>query len=463
MAYKPHDPRSRLGPAGYGGYTLAATIVFWLESILVMLFDRVTVKLVGESDDWRPVASTALRLNLLVSGGAALLLMALAGPIAAGLNEPPLAVYLRLFALDIPLASLSQAHRAFLAGVGCFRRRALAVAGRWTGKLILTLILVGLGLSIEGAIWANIGASAIELAVGRFFIRPSFFAPGRLPYRVFLGSALPLFAMSMALRIFDKMGVVALKALGGSVENVGFFTAAQNMAFFPGILSLGFNPLLLSTLSRTLGAGDEAKSREFARHSLRLMFWLMPFLTIITVMAPGLVRLALGRAYAPAAPAFVWLMWSNAIMFGYVTASTILVAAGKTSWTIAVAWPLPALALAGYVYAVPAKGFVGAAAVNAGVSVLGLVMILIAVRRLWAIVPPVGTVLRSAAISGAILGVHHYYPFREFNLLTGVAVACGGTIGLFLLLGEFTHEELAMLRSLLPGRRGPKISAGSAP
>src|SRR5205809_765178 len=84
----------------------------------------------------------------------------LSGPIAALLGTPALTGRLRLFAGDIPLFCLAQAHRNILVGLGEFQQRALAAAARWTSRLVLVLLFVGLGWSIDGAILGSIGASA---------------------------------------------------------------------------------------------------------------------------------------------------------------------------------------------------------------------------------------------------------------------------------------------------------------
>ena len=157
----------RLGPEGYGLFILAATVVTWVEWSVVALFSRTTIKFVSEARDWRPVGAAVVWLHLMISAAAMLLVTALAGPIAAILHEPHLVNYLRLFSLDIPLFSLAQAHRNILVGLGGFRERALASAGRWVTRLLAIVLLVHLGFSIPGAIVGSIAASFVELIIAQ--------------------------------------------------------------------------------------------------------------------------------------------------------------------------------------------------------------------------------------------------------------------------------------------------------
>jgi O-antigen/teichoic acid export membrane protein len=112
----------QLGPEGYGRLSLATAVTVWLEWIILSAFSRATIKFIGEADDWRPVGTTTLRVQLLSGTGGGLVLALLAGPIAAVLKEPRLVLYLRLFALDIAATALATVHRQILVGLGEFTR-----------------------------------------------------------------------------------------------------------------------------------------------------------------------------------------------------------------------------------------------------------------------------------------------------------------------------------------------------
>ena len=155
----------RLGPDGYGIFMVAAAVVAWVEWGLTGIFARASVKFVAEAVDWRPIGSTIVSVHLALATAAAALLVLLAGVVARILDTPALATPLRLFALDIPLFCLAQAHRSILVGTGDFESRALAAAARWVSRLLLVILFVELGLSLHGAVLGSIGASLVEVAV----------------------------------------------------------------------------------------------------------------------------------------------------------------------------------------------------------------------------------------------------------------------------------------------------------
>ena len=444
----------RLGPEGYGLFTLAAILVSWVEWSITSVFARATIKFIGEAQDWRPVGATVTRLHLLASSGSTFLLWLLAPLIARLLNEPALATYLRLFALDIPLFCLAHAHRNILIGIGSFRERALASTGRWIARLLLIVFLVELGLSVPGAIVGSIGASIVELVIGRFYVRPSLFRPSTFPARQLWAYAVPLLLFAMSLRLFDKLDLLALKVLGGTVAQAGIYGAAQNLALVPGIFALSFSPLLLSTLSRVLREGEVTLAREMSRDAMRVVVGLLPFAALTAGAAPEIVDLILGSSFSAAAPLLAVLIFGALALLMISVTTAILTAAGRPGWTFALTGPLVPLAIIGHLLLIPRFGAIGASAVTALGAGLGALASVLAVHRLWRVLPPIATLLRSGLVAVVAYAVARLWPTPGLLFLVKIP-AIGILIVLaFLLLGELNAREMGVARALL-GWRAP--------
>ncbi|HEY8665185.1 MAG TPA: oligosaccharide flippase family protein, partial [Tepidisphaeraceae bacterium] len=160
----------KFGPTGYGLFFIAFTIIAWIEWSLMAVFSRATIRAVADCEDWRPVARTTMRLHLICSTVAMLAVMLLASRIAKAMDKPALTLCLRIYALEIPLFSLAQAHRDVLMGIGKFHQRALGTVGRWIARLALVLLLVSLGMSIPGAILASVGACLVDLLICHYYL-----------------------------------------------------------------------------------------------------------------------------------------------------------------------------------------------------------------------------------------------------------------------------------------------------
>ena len=203
-----------------------------------------------------------VRLSLKVGIAAMILVWFLAAPLSVLLNEPDLAWYLRVCAVDIPILCLGQAYRNVLIGTGNYQAGAVARAGRWLARMCLVVVLVEAGLSITGALLGVIGASVAELWLSRWYLGAGMFIKqSRLPIPIQRYGAL-LFLSSLCLIFYNGMDLFMLKILGGTATQAGIYSAAQSLSLLPGLFSWAFSSLLLATLSRQLAdrQGEQARS-----------------------------------------------------------------------------------------------------------------------------------------------------------------------------------------------------------
>lgn len=439
----------RLGIDGYGLLVLSTTLFGWIEFSLNSFFSRATIKFVGEAKDWHPVGETVIRLHVLAGACGGLFLGLLSFPLAWLFREPLLAPYLALYALHLPISSLSQGHQNILIGLGDFRQKAVSNAGRWLARLILILCLVEMGLSVSGAILGSLGAAAIELAIARRYVKLPFFGHIAMPTRPFYDLGRMLGLSSLFILIFSSMGLVMLKTLGGTIQQVGIYGAAQNLAILPGLFGTSFAPLLLSTVSRLLSEGKIDQAKDIAQGAMRVVMGLFPFGALIAGAAPEIVIWVFGESFESAAPILAILI-VGAIAFVMVSvAAVIATASGAPRFTLYLSAPLVLLATIGNYVLIPTFGASGAAAATVLCQAIGAVTAICVIYHLWSIGPPVETLWRSAIISVLAYTLALVWPASGFLLLVKLA-SIGVVIPLaYLTLREFSREEISQARSFL--------------
>jgi O-antigen/teichoic acid export membrane protein len=447
----------RLGPRDYGLFTLVAVLMGWVEMMTAALFERTTIRFVGQAEDWEPIGTAVLRLYLAVGFGSLVILWLLASPIARLLNEPVLATYVRLYALGMPLSSLSRAHTDVLVGLGQFRWRAFTVAGYWIARLVLIVALVGVGLSVAGAILGSICAPLIVLIVARFYVRPRLLGRTSFSIRRLWGYAVPLFFFALSLRFFSKVDLFALKALSGTAAQAGVYGAAQSLTRLPGIFVGALSPLLLSTMSGALPADQDRLARRMARDAMRVVVLLLPVGGLTAGAASEIVRLVFGLQYASTAPLLALLIFGalGTAMISVTTA--ILTAADHPAWTFGLMGPLLLLAVAGHLALIPRLGAMGAALVTTLVATLGGLGGVMAVHRVLHVFPPMASALRSVVICALAYGFASLWSTAGFLLLFKLATIVLFVVLAFRLSGEFTSSEIALARSMVrwPVARDP--------
>ena len=445
----------QLGPRGYGLLALALTTIFWIESAITSFFAKPTIKFVGETDDWKPVAAMVARLTVKVGMAAMVLVWLLAGPLSVLLEEPDLAFYLRLCAVDIPILCLAQAYRSVLIGTGNYQAGAVARAGRWLARMCFVVVLVETGLSITGALLGVIGASVVELWLGwRHLGSGMFVKPARVSLPIHRYGVL-LFLSSVCLILYNGMDLFMLKILGGTATQAGIYSAAQSLSLLPGLFSWTFSSLLLATLSRQLADCQGERARELARDAMRITLWLVPVAAIIAGAAPEIVRVVFGTAFTPAGPLLALLIVAAIANVMLMVSLTIMTAAGLPARTVVFTAPLVPLALCGHLMLIPRLGGQGAALVTVGVSLLGASVAVASVYVLWKVGPPVGTVLRSLVVGLVVGAASLFWPTHELFVFAKLIVL--GILSLlgYWWIGEFRPGEIAVLRSLLRRRTEP--------
>ena len=437
----------QLGTDGYGLFALAATLVTWIEWGLNSVFSRTTIKFVSEADDPTEVSTAVIKAQLGCGLLAALCVVLAAPAIASLLHEPTLIPLLRLFALEIPLVNLAQAHQNILAGMSKFGARAAATAVRWIVRLVMMVALVSMGFSIVGAILGSLAAMLADLLVCRCYIRPSFWQRSAFPLSALAGYAAPLFLAAFSLRLYAKVDLIAFKALGGSAEQAGIYAVAQNLALFGGVMSPALAPVLIATLSRLLSQNQPEKVPLLSSAAMRVVLLHLPFAGLLIGSAAEIIPMLFGNPFLPAAPLFSLLLLSTIATVMVAVTSAILVASDRPRWTAFLAVPLPVLAIAGHWLVVPRYGALGAAMVTAIVSWLGAIAGILAVYARWRVLPAAMTILRCAAcgVLGAI--ATHYWATPNLWLWAKLPLMALVMLLLLWQLGEISASDIKLFQS----------------
>jgi O-antigen/teichoic acid export membrane protein len=436
----------QLGPSGYGLLGLAVAFVGWAEWVVTASFTRATVKFVSEADDWRPLASRAVQLQLGASVIVALGFAALSEPMAALMHEPGLAPLLRLYAIDIPVVGLAMAHRDVLVGRGLYRERALASGCRWVARLALIAGLLALGLSIEGAILGGIGSSVVEFAICRWYVQPPIFTRSTVGAGPLLAYIAPLSVFAVGQRLFDKMDLLTFKALGATAAAAGIYTSMESFTATPALVTT-FTPLLLSSLGDSIRTGDVVRARSNARRALGAMFMALPLISVAAGMSGELVHALYGDAFVSGAP-LAGPMMVGAVAVAFISVvSTILVAGGRPGVTSWLAGLMLAGQFAGNLLVIPRFGAMGAAVVTSTVAVAGCLGGMFAVYRMWGIPPPWMPFVRSAGVSVVFYFVAIAWPISGPWAFAKFAAISAAITGVFWWSGDLPRSRRAVRSS----------------
>jgi O-antigen/teichoic acid export membrane protein len=434
-----------LGPAGYGIFTLAATIIAWTAWTTATPFARAAIKLISSSEDWRPVATTIVRINLMLGLGAMFSLWLVAPLAASAFREPTLKFYLRLFSIDVMLFSLVQAHLQVLIGLGRFNQRAVSSGVLWIARLVLIVSLVGMGFSVTGAIVGSIAATLTQLAVCRYLIRPSVWSKHSVPLAQFFAYGTPLFLSAVCLRLFSRIDLFALKALGGTSAAAGWYGAAQNLSVVPGLVALSVSPLLLSSIERLGKEGRHVDARETGNTAVRATLAMLPFAAMTAGAAPAIITFIFGAGFFPAASPLSLLIFGEVALAVVSVSAVVMIAAGRPWWTLAVTGPMLLFVCASHAVLIPKLGMMGAAIGTATVALSGAAVSLALVTQVNASLPSRNSLCRTLVLCVLAYVAGTVSPGDGRLWLNLLLIIICIPVG-YALLGELSPAEQAALR-----------------
>jgi O-antigen/teichoic acid export membrane protein len=319
--------------------------------------------------------------------------------------------------------------------------------------LVFIVIFVELGYAIRGAIWGIILASVIELVVSSIYAKPPLISSAVLPLRRIMGFASPLFVTSISQRLF-RMDLFALKALGGTATQAGFYGAALNLSIPPALFSKSLNPPLLSTLSYLIANGEEARAKEIGRTAMRSVLWLLPFATLIAAEATEIVRLVFGEKFLSSGPLLAFLIFATMGLLSRNISKSIITALGRPALTILYTVPMVPVALVGHLLLIPRLGAVGAAIVTASVSWMAAVASIFVLNHLWRIDLSLPSLFKSGLCIGIVLILANLWPASGLVLIMKLGTISFIILVSLMVLGEFSSKERAFIRSLVRAARG---------
>ena len=438
-----------LGPERYGLFTLTSALVIWLGFSAAALLSRTSIKLVAEADDWSVAGTTVLRAHVVCGFAATIFVLLMARPIARLLDEPRLATYLAVFALEPLILVVSRAHANLLVGMGQFRKQAVPIAWGSIARLVLVVTLVQMGFSIIGALVGILCAAFIELVLYRRYVSPRWTAASGIQSSSIWVQGAPVLVSALCLQLFSRIDLFALAPLGRPIAEAGFFSAAQNLSIVPGLFGLAFTPLLLASMTRLLKQNQPQAARRFALDALRVVLGMLPFAGLLAGAAHEIAVFVFGAAFAPAGSILAVLIFGKVAVVVISVAVAIMIAAERPGLTVALAAPILVLAVIGHVTFIPRFGMIGAAWVTSGLEIAGALVASAMVYRVWNIRPSLATIARGLALTAAAYFLATLWPSNDAWLIVKAGlIALAIPVG-YLLLGELGPREVEWARAAL--------------
>lgn len=336
---------------------------FLSDPVDLALMRRVPLLLQGSRPAAYAVIRTAFGMRMGAACAIASLLMLAAPWVAAGvLGQPGAAALVRITALCIVGDVLFRAVLVVFQASARFRAFLLIEALLQIGRFGAITALWGLGAIQVGHVMASYAAASfVAAAAGLALLPPGLVRSVRMKWRharemlSYLKWMMP--AMLLA-AVNERLDVMLLYWLHGP-DQAGLYGAVLTLALVPDIVG-GCLSLVLQPHIAALHSG-----REFMRSLRRFLVVSVPMCALgflaAALLADWVIPLLLGPRYAPAVPAFRWLLGGTLFWLAVTPLPMTLVAVLAPDRIALVTLGQSAIVMTGGVLLAPALGLTGMA------------------------------------------------------------------------------------------------------
>jgi O-antigen/teichoic acid export membrane protein len=306
-----------LSPGDFGLLVLAVTLLQFGSALALAGMDYAAVRDVAAATGAgrkRGAMVTPLAVALALNAILALLVAALAAPLAHALGEPRFTSPLRAVALVLPLTVAAQMLSACLSGLELARGEVVRKVVEQGSRIALGALAVALGLGVTGVVLglaAAAAAAAVAVAVVLLRVLPRGGRVERTPVRRVLGFAWPQAAANV-LALAQVPGVLVLSHERSS-RDVAIFGAAIAVGLLPALVYNAFAYRFSPTIARLWSAGDIAQLSSLLQGVTRwIAFASLPFYAVAISLAAPLLRIY-GDGYVAGATALALVAATNGL------------------------------------------------------------------------------------------------------------------------------------------------------
>ncbi len=444
-----------LGPAAYGIYGIVYSLLLSLELMGRVGIPQATSRMIANRGS-RASALEASGFTLSLAVSLALFgVFWLAAPWLADLFNTGAngTLYFRIAALDIPFYGVFFVLVGILTGRRDFIGLTIGYVIYAFTKVIGVIWLFAIGVTIVNGLLLNVAASILAVSFLGWRVGWPSLRLRRRFWRPILGLALPIAVGITGTQLLGVVDLWSLNAIGRDIADTvkGYYVAATTLARMPTICAFVFTTVVMPSIARAVGMGDQALVLATIRGAFRfLLLVLVPGCVLIAVEAAPLMALLFSEPYAAGAGYLRILVVGHGVFntfFFALMSTTVAINAQHIGARIAIlAVPF---ALFCNALLVPPLGADGAAlaalAPSAAASIAALAVIW---RRLGAVLE-ISVVLRIVLVGAVVGTIAHLLPTSGLLVLLELALLGFLSLCLAMLLRVLT---IADIKPLLPAR-----------
>lgn len=440
----------------FGVYQVVVGVVSVINAVIITGTYQAVSKRVSEDEaNAGSIKSTALRLQVMIGGGASLLFFLAAPVVASYLNDARLVNYLRLASIITICYSFYAVFTGYFNGRKKFLTQAALDVSYSTLKLVFIVLLVWLGLGVAGAIGGFALAAASVLALSAIVARK-----GDRLKQVRMGDLLGfqtyLLLFTLAINLLQKTDLILIKALSSSdalaaSESAGAYGAAINVANITYQVIISATFVIFPLVSQATFAQDRERTRTYISNTFRYTMIVMALTaTLFSANSSGLLRLVYPQDYQDGSAALSVVAYGM-LFFGVLyVVTTIISASGHPGVSLWIGIVTLAVSAILNFALIPHYGLVGAAIATTVSMLVGSAVACFYLWRAFGALMPTWSAVRITLCAAAIYGASLLFFTSSKLLIIGKLVALSvAYLGALIITREVGRSDLRMITQVV--------------
>ena len=443
----------------FGIYQVVVGVVSIINAVIITgTYQTVSKHISGDEGNAGSVKATALKLQVLVGGGASLAFFLLAPVVSNYLNDPRLVNYLRLASLITLCYSFYAVFTGYFNGLKRFLAQAALDASYSTFKLGFIVLFVWLGFGVGGGISGFALAAASVLAISAIAAGKAS-RSSEVRARDLLGFQSYLLLFTLAINLLQKTDLILIKALSSpdataASENAAYYGAAINVANITYQVIISATFVIFPLVSQATFAKDRERTQAYISNTLRYTLMVMALAaTLVSANSGGVLGLIYPESYQVGATALRIVAYGM-LLFGLLyVVTTLISASGRPSISLLVGLISLGASAALNVLLIPSYGLVGAATATTASMLAGAAAGCAYLWRKFGVLMPAASALRIAICAAAIyLASYFSHPSSKLlTLLQLIGLSIAYVIAL-IACRELGRNDVRVLAQVVRGR-----------
>ena len=442
-----------LGPDGLGLFSLAIMIAGIIELIATFGIDGALTKYVAEHKEHEgkvsSLVSSAFLTILIIGVITGLALFVCSNIFASTFNMPRLSLLLRIYAVVFPFSLTYAIIISFFNGLREMKYYAFTVLLQASLALIFILVLLFVGLGVEGAmlgtVFAIIGTVVVATVIMKKFMHFTFLNYKKNTKKLAsFGSR--LVGANMIGQIYYYIDILMLGYFLTSTE-VGYYTVAVSLSRFFWLVPRAIGTVAFPAISEYWAKDNHHAINRLVAKSTKYSACILVFAGMSVIFfAKDIITFLFTPEFLPAVLPLTILVIGTVISGVLRSISGIFASVGKVNLTVKIS----AIAATGDVLLniilIPLYGIIGAAVATTAASILSAIAIIYFLRASLTIKLDISWFTKMAVLIGMSVTLFYGLGFLNYYLSSIITLLLYAVIVIKYLL---TKEDLEYFVSII--------------